>query len=182
MKPIRFFRHEDWIQPGRLDAYLASRDVPWEIVCIDRGDPIPQRVDDVSGLVFLGGTMSVNDAFPWLEEEMRLIRMAADRQVPMLGHCMGSQLIAKALGGDVGPMATKEIGWYEIHKHDNPVAQEWLKEVPDRSDDSDLAPRSLHLASRRHAALLERILRGASLCAGQHRGDGGAPRGDAGNA
>ncbi|ODS00819.1 hypothetical protein AUC69_07455 [Methyloceanibacter superfactus] len=134
MKPIRFFRHEDWIQPGRLDAYLASRDVPWEIVCIDRGDPIPQRVDDVSGLVFLGGTMSVNDAFPWLEEEMRLIRMAADRQVPMLGHCMGSQLIAKALGGDVGPMATKEIGWYEIHKHDNPVAQEWLKEVPDRSE------------------------------------------------
>jgi len=131
MKPIRIFRHEDWIQPGRLEEYLAAQNIPWEIVCIDRGDQVPQRFDDISGLVFLGGTMSVNDGHPWLQEEMKLIQAAAAQQVPMLGHCMGSQLIAKALGGAVGPMANKEIGWFDVRKHDNPIAQQWLQAVPD---------------------------------------------------
>ena len=61
MKPIRIFRHEDWIQPGRLTEYFDAKAVPWELVCIDRGDAVPQTIDDVSGLAFLGGTMSVND-------------------------------------------------------------------------------------------------------------------------
>jgi GMP synthase-like glutamine amidotransferase len=132
MKPIRIFRHEDWIQPGRLTEYLASREVPWNLVCIDRGEQIPQRVDDVSGLVFLGGTMSVNDEHCWLAEEMRLIRMASALKVPMLGHCLGSQLIAKALGGTVTPMPNKEIGWHEVRKLNNPQAREWLRDVPER--------------------------------------------------
>ena len=99
MKPVRIFRHEDWIQPGRVTEYLDARGIAWELVRIDQGDPVPRRVDDISGLVFLGGTMSVNDGYSWLDDEMRLIRLAAARDLPMLGHCMGSQLIAKALGG-----------------------------------------------------------------------------------
>ncbi len=132
MKPIRIFRHEDWIQSGRLEEYLADHGVPVELVCVDRGDAVPQQIDDVSGLAFLGGTMSVNDEYPWLAEEMALIRTAAAKDLPMLGHCMGSQLIAKALGGAVAPMPAKEIGWYAVQKADNPVAKEWLQAVPDR--------------------------------------------------
>lgn len=132
MKPIRIFRHEDWISPGRVAEYLDARGIPWELVAIDQGEAVPQRVDDVSGLVFLGGTMSVNDGHPWLAEEMRLIRTAAARDLPMLGHCMGSQLIASALGGTVAPMSAKEIGWFEVRQLDNPVAREWLREVPER--------------------------------------------------
>jgi GMP synthase-like glutamine amidotransferase len=132
MKPIRIFRHEDWIKPGRLEEYLAAHDVPWELVRIDQGDAIPQRIDDVSALAFLGGTMSVNDGHAWLAEEVQLIRTAAAERVPMLGHCMGSQLIAKALGGTVSPMPDKEIGWYDVQKSDNPVAQDWLRAVPNR--------------------------------------------------
>jgi GMP synthase-like glutamine amidotransferase len=134
MKPIRIFRHQDWVQPGRLTEYLDAHAIPWELVRIDQGEPVPQRVDDVSGLAFLGGTMSVNDAFPWLADEMRLIQAAAAQDVPMLGHCMGSQLIAKALGGSVGPMPEKEIGWYEIQKIDSPIAAQWLEGVPDRCE------------------------------------------------
>jgi GMP synthase-like glutamine amidotransferase len=132
MKPIRIFRHEDWINPGRVAEYLDARGIPWELVRIEQGDAIPQRVDDVSGLVFLGGTMSVNDGHAWLDEEMRLIRLAAARDLPMLGHCMGSQLIAKALGGKVAPMPAKEIGWFEVSKSDHPVARDWLGAVPER--------------------------------------------------
>jgi GMP synthase-like glutamine amidotransferase len=134
VKPIRIFRHEDWIQPGRLTEYLDLHNVPWELARIDQGDPIPATIDDVSGLVFLGGTMSVNDGHDWLAEEMELIRVAASEGLPMLGHCLGSQLIAKALGGSVAPMPQKEIGWHEVRKLDNPVARDWLGAVPDRLD------------------------------------------------
>lgn len=75
---------------------------------------VPQQIDNISGLVFLGGTMSVNDRHPWLAEEMRLIRVAATQGLPMLGHCLGSQLITKALGGTVAPMPNEEIGWHEV--------------------------------------------------------------------
>lgn len=132
MKPIRIFRHQDWINPGRISEYLSAENIPWELVAIDRGDAVPQSLDEVSGLVFLGGTMSVNDDYPWLAEEMRLIRRAADRDLPMLGHCLGSQLIAKALGGSVAPMVAKEIGWHRVRKLDNPVAAEWLMAVPEQ--------------------------------------------------
>ena len=130
MKPIRFFRHEDWIRPGRIAECLDARRIPWELVAIDRGEPIPQGIDDVSALVFLGGTMSVNDGHTWLAQEMRLIRTAAARNLPMLGHCLGSQLIAKALGASVAPMAAKEIGWHRVRRLDNPVARDWLGAVP----------------------------------------------------
>jgi GMP synthase-like glutamine amidotransferase len=132
VKPIRIFRHEDWVQPGRLIEYLAIHNVPWELVRIDQQDPVPATIGDASGLVFLGGTMSVNDGYDWLAEEMELIRIAASEGLPMLGHCLGSQLIAKALGGSVAPMAAKEIGWYEVSKLDNPIAREWLRAMPDR--------------------------------------------------
>ena len=132
MKPIRIFRHEAWIKPGRLVEYLAMLNVPWELVAIDRGDSIPQSIDDVSGLAFLGGTMSANDGHAWLADELQLIRLAAAEGLPMLGHCLGSQLIAKALGASVVPMPNKEIGWHEVGKLDNPVAREWLRAMPDR--------------------------------------------------
>jgi GMP synthase-like glutamine amidotransferase len=134
VKPIRIFRHEDWIKPGRLAEYLSARKVPWEIVKIDQGEKVPLSTGEVSGLAFLGGTMSANDGYDWLAAELELIRMAADEGVPMLGHCLGSQLIAKALGGTVAPMPQKEIGWHEVRKADNPVARDWLGAVPDRLD------------------------------------------------
>jgi len=58
LRPIRFFRHQDWIQPGHVADYLDAHAIPWEVVAIDRGESIPQGLDDASALVFLGGTMS----------------------------------------------------------------------------------------------------------------------------
>jgi GMP synthase-like glutamine amidotransferase len=130
MKPVRIFRHEDWIKAGHLTDTLEQRGVPYELIAIDQGMPVPDAIDDVAGLAFLGGTMSVNDPFPWIDDELRLIRRAAERHLPVLGHCFGSQLISKALGGVVRPMAAKEIGWHSVTLLDNPVTREWLKEVP----------------------------------------------------
>ena len=159
MKPIRVFRHEDWIQPGRLVEYFDERAISWELVAIDRGEPIPQGVDDVSALVFLGGTMSVNDGHTWLADEMRLIRTAAARKLPMLGHCLGSQLIAKALGATVAPMAAKEIGWHRMRRLDSAVARDWLGAIPENfellvwhHDAFTLPPGAAPLYSSQHCA------------------------------
>lgn len=134
MKPIRIFRHEDWIQPGRVSEYLDAKGIPWELVAIDRGDPIPKSLDDVSALVFLGGTMSVNDGLPWADQEMELIARAGARDLPMLGHCLGSQLIARGLGATVAPMPQKEIGWIPVTKQDGAAARSYLAEVPRQFD------------------------------------------------
>jgi len=72
--------------------------------------------DGYHGLVLLGGPMSVRDAktHPHLETEVRLIQRALDRGIPVLGICLGAQLIAKALGARVEPNPEKEIGWYDV--------------------------------------------------------------------
>ena len=132
MKPVRIFRHEHWIKAGYLTETLERRGIPYELVAIDQGTPVPHSIDDVSGLAFLGGTMSVNDPFPWIEDELRLIRQAAEHKLPVLGHCFGSQLISKALGGTVSPMPVKEIGWHTIELVDNAVTREWFDELPQR--------------------------------------------------
>jgi GMP synthase-like glutamine amidotransferase len=78
----------------------------------------------------MGGPMSVNDDLPWIAPALELARDAVRKDVPLLGHCLGGQLIAKALGGKVSAAPVKEIGWGEVRVADNEVAREWLGEVP----------------------------------------------------
>ena len=68
----------------------------------------------------MGGPMSVNDELPWIPAALRLIHAAAEQGVPVLGHCLGAQLMSKALGGAVGPNPAKEIGWGRV---DVPIAR-----------------------------------------------------------
>lgn len=70
--------------------------------------------------------MSVNDALPWIPPELDLIRQAVAKDVPVLGHCLGGQLIAKALGGTVSRTPIKEIGWGEVQVSEGPVARSWF--------------------------------------------------------
>jgi GMP synthase-like glutamine amidotransferase len=77
-------------------------------------DSIPQEVDNYAAIVILGGYMSVYQNLPFLDEQQKLIRNANHHQVPLLGICLGSQLIAQALGGRVYKGQRKEIGWFEV--------------------------------------------------------------------
>jgi GMP synthase-like glutamine amidotransferase len=126
MNPIAIFRHSPTEGPGYFATYLESRDLPWQLVALDQGVSVPSRVEDFSGLVFMGGPMSVNDALPWIAPVLELIRKAVAAGVPVLGHCLGGQLMAKALGGSVGRNAVKEIGWGEIQVADNKQARAWF--------------------------------------------------------
>ena len=74
----------------------------------------------------MGGPMSVNDDLPWKALVLSLIQQAVSKDVPVLGHCLGGQLMSKALGGviDVNPL--QEIGWGEVCVADDPIAREWF--------------------------------------------------------
>jgi GMP synthase-like glutamine amidotransferase len=96
------------------------------VIRIDDGEPVPGDAARFSGLVFMGGPMSVNDDLPWIAPALRLIRSAADSGVPVLGHCLGGQLMAKALGGEVTRNPVKEIGWGRVDVLQNGVAAGWF--------------------------------------------------------
>lgn len=128
MKPIRIFRHITCEGPGYFATFLEKNNIPFELVRIDAGDPPPPQINDVSALVFMGGPMSVNDDIDWIHQELDLIQKAINADLPVLGHCLGGQLISKALGGTISANPVKEIGWLPIQKIQNKHADEWLGE------------------------------------------------------
>jgi GMP synthase-like glutamine amidotransferase len=130
MKTVAIFRASSTEGPGYFATYLERRSIAWQLVKLDAGERVPRDARQFSGLVFMGGPMSVNDDLPWIAPALELVRDAVRKDVPLLGHCLGGQLIAKALGGTVRAAPVKEIGWGEVRVADNEVAREWLGALP----------------------------------------------------
>jgi GMP synthase-like glutamine amidotransferase len=126
MKPIAIFRHAGTEGPGHLAKFLDERQILWQLIAIDAGDAVPPSSSAYSGLVFMGGPMSVNDDLPWIPKVETLIRDAVAKDIPLLGHCLGGQLISRALGGIVSGNPVKEIGWGEVTVADNDAAHAWF--------------------------------------------------------
>ncbi|TMH27011.1 MAG: type 1 glutamine amidotransferase [Betaproteobacteria bacterium] len=129
MKPVAIFRASPTEGPGYFATYLERRSIAWQLVALDTGERVPRDARKFAGLVFMGGPMSVNDELPWIGSALELARDAVRKDVPLLGHCLGGQLISKALGGTVAATPVKEIGWGEVRVADNEVAREWLGDV-----------------------------------------------------
>jgi len=108
------FRHVPFEHLGRIEPELVRRGIGIDYADLYQpgaAEPDPARYD---GLIFMGGAMSVNDGLPHLEREARWIAQAVEAGRPVLGVCLGAQLIAKALGASVYRNPVKEIGWFEI--------------------------------------------------------------------
>jgi GMP synthase-like glutamine amidotransferase len=129
MKPVAIFRASSTEGPGYFATYLERRSIPWQLVRLDAGERLPRDARKFSGLVFMGGPMSVNDELGWIAPALELARDAVRKDVPLLGHCLGGQLLSKALGGAVRANPVKEIGWGEVRVADNEVAREWLGDL-----------------------------------------------------
>ena len=110
---IQNAKHEGLSNLGKLleeDGFKTS-------IIFAKKEKIPEV--NHSGVVILGAPESANDDFSYLKEEMRLIREIVKKEIPLLGICLGSQLIAKSFGTSVYPGNKKEIGIYHDIEFDN---------------------------------------------------------------
>ncbi|MDP1717328.1 MAG: type 1 glutamine amidotransferase [Burkholderiales bacterium] len=130
MKPVAIFRHAATEGPGYFATYLSVHDIPWQVIKIDEGAMVPKNPSEFSGMAFMGGPMSVNGDLPWIPLSLGLIAAAADAGVPVIGHCLGGQLIAKALGGTVTRNTVREIGWGRVDVVGHPLAGSWFGGLP----------------------------------------------------
>src|SRR5258706_11351456 len=126
MKPVGIVRTTRTEGPGYFATFLERKAVPWTLLAMDAGDAVPKDARQFSGLAFMGGPMSANDDLAWIAPVLELVRRAARDDVPTLGHCLGGQLISKALGGAVTRNRIPEIGWGEVQVEDNGVARQWF--------------------------------------------------------
>ena len=126
MKPIIIFQFIAHEGPGYLAEFLDAQAIKWQLVKVNEGDSLPISILAYSGMVLMGGPMSVNDDLPWIPPLLDLIREADKNAIPLLGHCLGGQLISKALGAIVSRNPVKEIGWGEVTVSANDEAKKWF--------------------------------------------------------
>lgn len=134
MSEILILQHAEFEGPGFFGELLREHKLPFRVLRLDRGEALPSTLEGIRALVMMGGPMSVNDEdqHPWLAAEMALIRQAVTTGLPTLGHCLGGQLIARALGGTVSRNPVKEIGWHAVEKTPAGAQSPYLKDLPQR--------------------------------------------------
>lgn len=121
---VHVLQHVPFEGLGSIGPWLAAHGANGANVAYTRffDDPALPAVDGLDLVIALGGPMSVNDeaTLPWLTDEKRFLRDAIRAGVPVLGICLGAQLIANALGARVYPGVQKEIGWFDIERVADP--------------------------------------------------------------
>ena len=110
-----YLQHVPFEDLGSIEAWLQVAGYEITSTQLYEFGDFP-RVEDIDLLVVMGGSMSVNDEqdYPWLSEEKKFIKNTINTGKPTLGICLGAQLIANSMGGEVFPNSVKEIGWFPI--------------------------------------------------------------------
>lgn len=142
--------------PGALAPFFHHAGITVDVRRMDRGDPLPASLDGWDGLVLLGGPMNVDEAarYPFLADEVRLLQAALASETPVLGICLGAQLLAKAGEARVWHGRTPERGWLPVTLTAEGVVDPALGHLPRtctvfqwHGDSFDLPAGALRLAS-----------------------------------
>lgn len=122
MRPVAIFRFSPTEGPGHFGEWLDRHGVQSRIIALDEGQAIPADARAFAGIGMMGGPMSANDPLAWNAPLLALLRQAVTDDIPVIGHCLGGQLFAKALGARVSQTRTPEIGWGEVEVTDHATA------------------------------------------------------------
>lgn len=153
---ILVFQHVPYEPLGTLDPLLKEAGFRIRYVNFGRQPESRPSLDGYEALIILGGPMNSDqiDSHPNLITEIEIIREAVSREMSVLGICLGAQLLAKALGGEVRRNATREIGWHDVALTEHGVSDPVLAAFSDvqkvfqwHEDGVKLPPDAIHLAS-----------------------------------
>ena len=116
MKPVVVLQHIACETLGTFESRLALQKIPFRYIQSYLGGSLPTTPEDFSALIVMGGPMGVyeENKYPFLTDEKRLMERAIRAGRPVLGVCLGSQLLASVLGANVRKGTQKEIGWYPV--------------------------------------------------------------------
>jgi GMP synthase (glutamine-hydrolysing) len=114
-RTVLFIQHSDVDRPGLLGETFDAMGIPITVIRSDLGQPVPRSLEDFAGLVLGGGPQGAyeTEKYPYLSSECALVRHAASLGKPVLGLCLGAQLMASALGANVHP-GQREVGFFEV--------------------------------------------------------------------
>jgi len=117
---IWIIRHVDQERLGHIPGILEELKLPYRSISLSNKDPLPS-LDDVSGVITMGGPMSAYDKLEhsWIEKEEEFLREAHKRNIPILGICLGGQILAQAFGAKIHKAPQAEIGWFPLTKTGN---------------------------------------------------------------
>jgi len=152
--------------PFAIEDALRAAGLDVDTRRVDVGEPLPANLDEYAALVVMGGPMSAatDEGFPTRPAELALLGEAIERQLPVLGICLGAQLLAVAAGGSVYTGPKPEIGWGTVHLTESAQSDPLFADAPDEltvlhwhGDTYVRPPGSVHLAS--NAAYAEQAFR-----------------------
>lgn len=118
---------------GKIEEALKAAGLEARVIYSAEGQTVPREMGEAAGLIVMGGPMSVyeEERYPFLRDEMRLIEKAVEEEKPVLGICLGSQMLAAALGAQVSKGPQKEIGWYPVRLTPSASEDALLHGVPE---------------------------------------------------
>lgn len=116
MKPVLCIQNITLEKLGTMEMFFVKRNISYTVRDLYIGESVPSDPSDYGAVVVLGGPMSVNEEerYPFLREEKRLLNQCREKQIPILGICLGSQLLASAAGATVRKNGCLEIGWMQV--------------------------------------------------------------------
>ncbi len=130
---VLVLQHADPEHPGLIADAVHKISGTLETIRGDLGQSAPATLDGYSGLIIMGGPQSVyeEEKFPYLRAEKQLARQAINDNIPLIGVCLGSQIIADVLGSEVHPSGGVEIGWKDITRSPDIAANPVLSALPE---------------------------------------------------
>ena len=157
LKKVLILQHVASEGAGTIRAYMETHNVPFHVIKFYENEALPKNLSEVRSMVVMGGPMNVyeEEKFPFLKAEDSFVKQSIKEKIPILGVCLGSQLLAKALGAKVFKAKAPEIGWGDVEiskggakdKIFNELKSSKLRVIQWHEDTFELPGGAVHLAS-----------------------------------